>query len=84
MMQRIIISIVLLFFANSSIADEIRPGYLELNEDSPNTYSILWKVPKKSGQALSLEPHFPEKYHDNRQATISMMNIIVATTCDTW
>ncbi len=59
MIQRIIISIVLLFLTNISIADEIRPGYLELNEESPNTYSILWKVPKKSGQTLSLIPHFP-------------------------
>ena len=58
-MQKTLISIVLLFLANISIADEIRPGYLELNEESPNTYSILWKVPKKSGQTLSLEPHFP-------------------------
>jgi hydrogenase/urease accessory protein HupE len=58
-MQRIIISIALFFLANISIADEIRPGYLELNEESPNTYAVLWKVPKKTGQALSLQPHFP-------------------------
>ena len=58
-MQRIIISIALLFLANISVADEIRPGYLELNEESPNTYAVLWKVPNKSGQTLSLKPHFP-------------------------
>ena len=59
MMQRIIIGTVLLFLANISIADEIRPAYLEVNEESPNTYSVLWKVPIKSGQTLSLAPHFP-------------------------
>ena len=58
-MQKIIISIALLFLANISIADEIRPGYLELNEESPNTYAVLWKVPKKSGQKLSLKTQFP-------------------------
>lgn len=58
-MQRIIISIALLFLANICIADEIRPGYLELNEESPNTFAVLWKVPQKTGQTLSLQPHFP-------------------------
>jgi len=45
---------------NSSIADEIRPGYLELNEESPNTYAVLWKVPQKKGQKLLLQVHFPD------------------------
>jgi hypothetical protein len=49
MMLRIIISLILLLLSNSSIADEIRPGYLELNEDSPGIYAVLWKVPQNSG-----------------------------------
>ena len=69
MMQRIIISIALLFLTNISIADEIRPGYLELNEESPNTYAVLWKVPKKSGKTLSLEPHFPASCTNKTAAT---------------
>ena len=26
-------------------ADEIRPGYLELRQTSPDTYSMLFKIP---------------------------------------
>jgi hypothetical protein len=52
MMQRIAITLVLLLLTVSSIADEIRPGYLEFNEDSPNTFAVLWKIPQKSGQKL--------------------------------
>ena len=74
MMQRIIISIVLLFLTNISIADEIRPGYLELNEESPNAYSILWKVPKKSGQKLSPEPHFPASCTNKTAITSHTIN----------
>ena len=60
MMLRIVISLVLLLLTNSSFADEIRPGYLELSEQSQNAYAVLWKVPQKSGQKLSLEPRFPD------------------------
>ncbi len=74
MMQRIIISIVLLFLTNISIADEIRPGYLELNEESPNAYSVLWKVPKKSGQTLSLAPHFPASCINKTAITLHTIN----------
>lgn len=59
-MKRIVISLVLLLLANSSMADEIRPGYLELNEESPNIYAVLWKVPQKKGQKLLLQAHFPD------------------------
>jgi len=59
-MLRIIVSLVLLSLINSTAADEIRPGYLELNEESPDTYAILWKIPQKKGQKLLLQAHFPD------------------------
>lgn len=59
-MPRIVICLGLLLLANSAVADEIRPGYLELIEESPNTYAVLWKVPQKRGQRLSLVPVFPD------------------------
>ena len=80
-MQRIIISIALLFLANISIADEIRPGYLELNEESPNTYAVLWKVPKKTGQTLSLEPNFPASCINKTAITSHAIN---AATLQRW
>ncbi len=60
MIRRIVIGFVLFWSANISVADEIRPGYLELNEESLDTYAVVWKVPQKSGQKLLLEPRFPD------------------------
>ena len=60
MILRIVIGLSIFCLANLSVADEIRPGYLELKEESQNTYSVLWKVPQKSGQKLLLEPRFPQ------------------------
>lgn len=69
-MQRIVISLILLLLTNSSIADEIRPGYLELNEESSNTYAVLWKIPQKKGQKLVLQARFPDNCI-NKTAIIS-------------
>ncbi len=74
MMQRIIISLVLLLLTRSSIADEIRPGYLELNQESPNTYAVLWKIPQKSGKKLSLAPRFPDGCTNKTSATSQLIN----------
>ena len=74
MIQRIIISLVLLLLTNSAIADEIRPGYLELNEKSPNTYAVLWKVPQKSGQKISLAPLFPDGCTNKTAITTQTIN----------
>jgi hydrogenase/urease accessory protein HupE len=60
MMRQIVSILILLLLSTSSIADEIRPGYLELNEESPNTFSVVWKVPKKSDQKVLLQAHFPD------------------------
>lgn len=60
MIHKFFLSLVLLFITNNVLADEVRPGYLELNEESPNTYSILWKIPKKNGKEISINLRFPE------------------------
>ncbi len=42
------------------MADEIRPGYLELNSTDGTVYSIKWKVPMKGDMVLSLNPVLPD------------------------
>jgi len=42
------------------MADEIRPGYLELNSTDGTVYSIKWKVPMKGDMVLSLKPVLPD------------------------
>ena len=60
-MRRVLISILLLLvFCGVAYADEIRPGYLELNTTDGNTYSVKWKVPMKGNMVLSLKPKLPD------------------------
>jgi len=42
------------------MADEIRPGYLELTSTDDTVYSIKWKVPMKGDMVLSLNPVLPD------------------------
>ena len=44
---------LLLIFASSALAHEVRPAYLELRQTSPETYDVLWKVPGQ-GENLRL------------------------------
>jgi hypothetical protein len=60
--MRIIFTTILFLLLTSGVAfaDEIRPGYLELNTTDGNTYSVKWKVPMKGGMVLSLTPVLPD------------------------
>jgi hydrogenase/urease accessory protein HupE len=39
-------------------AHEVRPAYLELREDRPGEYSVLWKTPMLGEMRLALDPVF--------------------------
>ena len=41
-------------------AHELRPAYLELQERSPELWSVLWKVPARDDLRLSIAPRFDE------------------------
>ncbi len=60
MIQRSIGALLLLFLAITSFADEIRPGYLELTENSQDVFSVLWKIPAKGNRALNLQARLPD------------------------
>ncbi len=51
---------LLLDVSGTVLADEIRPGYLEMNSTDGTVYSIKWKVPMKGDMALSLKPVLPD------------------------
>lgn len=53
-------SLFLFLLTSISTADEIRPGYLEIKEQSRNVYSFLWKVPAKGENKLGLKIIFHE------------------------
>jgi hypothetical protein len=53
---------ILLLLPHSVFADEIRPAFLELTQQSETSYKVLWKKPTQ-GEAqsgLKLEPLFPQ------------------------
>lgn len=39
-------------------AHEVRPGYLELRETSPDVFSVLWKKPARGDLVLKIDPVF--------------------------
>ena len=59
-MRRLFIFLFLSCLAAGPVnADEIRPGYLELNSTDGEVYSVKWKVPMKGDLVLSLTPVLP-------------------------
>jgi hydrogenase/urease accessory protein HupE len=42
------------------LAHEVRPGYLELRENAPNTYELLWKRPTGGEVEIRIAPVIPE------------------------
>ncbi len=60
-MRKIFTAIFLLLaVSGAAIADEIRPGYLELNTIDGTVYSLKWKLPMKGDMVLSLKPILPD------------------------
>jgi hydrogenase/urease accessory protein HupE len=49
------------FIGLSAQAHEVRPAYLELHEDRPGEFQVLWKTPMRGDMRLSLSPSFSGK-----------------------
>jgi hydrogenase/urease accessory protein HupE len=59
-MRRVFAALLFFLLVNgSAMADEIRPGYLEMSTTDGDVYSIKWKVPMKGDMVLSLKPELP-------------------------
>jgi hydrogenase/urease accessory protein HupE len=56
--MKAILGLLLVFISTTLLADELRPAYLQLTEEKPNAFSVLWKVPAKGEQRLSLDVTF--------------------------
>jgi hydrogenase/urease accessory protein HupE len=46
--------------AGAALAHEVRPGYLELRESEPATYTLLWKRPTGGEVEIRIAPVIPE------------------------
>ncbi|WP_017667029.1 HupE/UreJ family protein [Sandarakinorhabdus sp. AAP62] len=51
--------LLLMLLAVSAKADELRPGYLELTQQSAQQWAIIWKAPVLGGLAASATPLLP-------------------------
>ena len=78
---RMTMVLVLLTVVPGTSAHEVRPAYLELHEDAPGMFSVLWKTPMRGEMRLSLSPEF-----SGRTETITPMatRLANAASVQTW
>ena len=57
-MLRTLAALATVLASIAAFAHEIRPAYLELREDKPGEFSVLWKTPMLGDARLALEPEF--------------------------
>lgn len=74
MIQKTLIGFVMFCLANFAFADEIRPGYLEIKENSANVFSVLWKVPAKGNKKLNLHVQLPDSCIDKAPVNTQFVN----------
>jgi len=57
--KRSLAALVLALAATAAAAHEVRPGFLELRETGPETYSLLWKKPTGGEIEIFIAPVMP-------------------------
>lgn len=55
-----LITVALMLSPLSSLAHEVRPAYLDLEEQQPGRFSVLWKTPMVGDLRLALSPTFSD------------------------
>jgi hydrogenase/urease accessory protein HupE len=54
----ILVAVAALLLPAQSFGHEVRPAYLDLREDHPGEFSVLWKTPMRGNLRLALNPVF--------------------------
>lgn len=52
--------LLLTIVAGQAWAHDLRPAYLAITENAPDSYSVLWKAPAMGGLRLAVYPRLPE------------------------
>src|SRR5512139_100298 len=72
--------------ASTALAHEVRPGFLELRESDPTTYSLLWKRPTGGEVEIQIAPVVPEGCRlatpDRQQLTPGAVLVRGTLTCE--
>ncbi len=74
MMRRLVTVLLFLCLPVLACGDEIRPGYLQITESSPDIYSIVWKVPAKENKKLALKARLPKNCEDKTPPGAEFVN----------
>ncbi|QSP93299.1 HupE/UreJ family protein [Marinobacter salinisoli] len=72
--MRIWLLLLALMAVSFARADELRPAYLQLTEQSPGTYTVLWKVPARGEQRLALQVRFEPAPADTSEPVEGFLN----------
>ncbi|MCI0634441.1 MAG: HupE/UreJ family protein, partial [Actinobacteria bacterium] len=84
--MRISLAVLVLAFARDAAAHEMRPGFLELRETDPQTYSLLWKKPSGGEIEIYIAPTIPKecRFAASGQQTLTPGALVVrgTLTCD--
>ncbi|OZV68003.1 HupE/UreJ family protein [Winogradskyella aurantia] len=59
---KIIIFLLFEVASHSLFGHEVRPAYLQIKEQSPNSYAVLWKVPRTVDKVLDIQPKFEKSF----------------------
>ncbi|RDH85531.1 MAG: hypothetical protein DIZ78_11375 [endosymbiont of Escarpia spicata] len=54
------LGVLLLTLVTQAVGHEFRPGFLRIQQVSPNTYDMLWRVPARGNLRLALDIHLPD------------------------
>ena len=57
--MRLLLALLALLIATPAHADDLRPGYLEWAEQTPNQWRVTWKAPLLGGLATRTKPILP-------------------------
>lgn len=60
-LMRLILILWGILISSFAAAHEMRPALLELTELQPGKYQVLWKVPARGGESLSIAPQLPSR-----------------------
>jgi hydrogenase/urease accessory protein HupE len=69
-----------LLVPSPGLAHEVRPAYLELREQRPGEYSVLWKVPMRGDMRLSLAPVFS----GHTESSVPVSRVVPGAAIDSW
>jgi hydrogenase/urease accessory protein HupE len=77
--------VLVLAGARAARAHEARPGFLELRETGPETYSLLWKKPTGGDVEIQIAPAIPDGCQlatsDRQQITLGAMIVRGTLSC---